>query len=362
MNETIRKRFYTKLFVLPLLFLLLSTLATRAQMPPDTIKIGVKAAPPFVIENNGQYSGLSVSLWQQVALELGMHAQFVQYETPENIISALADSSIDLSINPLSVSRQRLETVAFTQPFFISSLGIAIHESQSQSILAFIGNIFSVDFLKAIGAVFSTIFVFGLLVWLAERNKNDHFHHSIRGIWDGIWWSAVTMTTVGYGDKAPSTVVGKMVSLVWMFAAIILISGFTAGIASALTVNSLDSGIESVNDLKDTRNGAVTGSYAFSFLESNGVAVQEFASVEEGLQALNNRQIETFVYDAPIMRYYINEGGYAEDLEVLPVVLDTDYYAFAAPRFNPLIDLINPVLVELIKKPSWKNKTERYLR
>jgi len=57
------------------------------------------------------------------------------------------------------------------------------------------------------------------------------------------------MTTVGYGDKAPVTLAGRVVGLLWMPASIILISGFTAAIASALTVGQLDHSISGLDDL-----------------------------------------------------------------------------------------------------------------
>jgi CubicO group peptidase (beta-lactamase class C family) len=47
------------------------------------------------------------------------------------------------------------------------------------------------------------------------------------GIGIGIWWATVTMTTVGYGDKAPMTPGGRIVGLIWMFVGVITISGFT---------------------------------------------------------------------------------------------------------------------------------------
>lgn len=50
--------------------------------------------------------------------------------------------------------------------------------------------------------------------------------------WDGIWWAAVTVTTVGYGDKVPTTVEGRIIAMVVMLFGIGFLSVLTATIAS----------------------------------------------------------------------------------------------------------------------------------
>jgi voltage-gated potassium channel len=50
--------------------------------------------------------------------------------------------------------------------------------------------------------------------------------------WDGIWWSVVTVTTVGYGDKVPTTVEGRTIAMVVMLFGIGFLSVLTATIAS----------------------------------------------------------------------------------------------------------------------------------
>lgn len=54
---------------------------------------------------------------------------------------------------------------------------------------------------------------------------------TIKGPEDALWWSVVTLTTVGYGDRVPVTTEGRMVAVVLMIAGVGLfgtLSGFLA--------------------------------------------------------------------------------------------------------------------------------------
>jgi voltage-gated potassium channel len=52
---------------------------------------------------------------------------------------------------------------------------------------------------------------------------------------DALWWSLVTVTTVGYGDKFPVTTEGRMIGTVLMFVGVGLFGTFTAYVASWFT-------------------------------------------------------------------------------------------------------------------------------
>ena len=47
-----------------------------------------------------------------------------------------------------------------------------------------------------------------------------------------IWWSAQTVTTVGYGDAVPTTEAGKSVAVIVMITGIGFLSVFTASIVA----------------------------------------------------------------------------------------------------------------------------------
>ena len=42
-----------------------------------------------------------------------------------------------------------------------------------------------------------------------------------KGWFEGFWWSFISMTTVGYGDKTPRSVAGRLFSVLWISIGII---------------------------------------------------------------------------------------------------------------------------------------------
>jgi voltage-gated potassium channel len=63
-----------------------------------------------------------------------------------------------------------------------------------------------------------------------EIGVNDGF----KSLWDTVWWTIVTLTTVGYGDKYPITLGGKFVGIIMMVLGVATVGIVTGRIASFL--------------------------------------------------------------------------------------------------------------------------------
>lgn len=329
--------------------------------PPEKLVVGVKITPPFIMKTmDGTYTGLSFDLWNEIAEEMGIRYTVKEYDL-KGLEKALVNKEIDICINPLTVTESRLEKFEFTQPFFISSLGVATSAKRKNKSYIILSNFLSWDFLKMIGILVGSIMLFGFLVWLAERGNNpDHFEHGWQGLWDGFWWSAVTMTTVGYGDKSPKTFIGRIISLVWMFSAIVIISGFTASITSTITLESLDAHISHTEDLFSKKLGAVANSSTIDYLKRHHMKFQVYPNEVKGLEAVKNHEIDVFVHDEPIMRYQIKRHEWSTQIQIILHSLRVEYYSFSLPYDSDLLHEINPVLVKKLHSDYWQIILKKY--
>ena len=348
-------------FLISLLFSLAApfTHAQDTAMTDSMITIGIKSSPPFVETREGLApDGLSLDFWSEVEGEAQVLYEFREFQTLNELLEALNRGEIDMSINPITVTEERMKELDFAQPFYIS--GTTLVRKYTGGWWDMLINIFSWKFFSAVAVLLVVILIFGLLIWAFERRKNKSmFGKGFQGLGDGFWWSAVTMTTVGYGDKAPVTTGGRIIGFIWMFAAIIMISSLTASIASALTVSSLETKINNPEDLRRFSVGTIGGSSSAEYLDIFNVGFNEFKSVTEGFDAIEDGRIDVFVYDRPILKYFLNQQN-NEILKLSPKDLKTDYYSFTYPKGSNLRDYLDPYVVKALKSDRWnyKLKTE----
>lgn len=80
-----------------------------------------------------------------------------------------------------------------------------------------------------VGSVVGLLMFGSLAVLSVER---DAPNGNIETLGDAVWWSFTTMTTVGYGDHAPTTGLGRILAVGLMLSGIALLGVVTANIAA----------------------------------------------------------------------------------------------------------------------------------
>jgi polar amino acid transport system substrate-binding protein len=275
-----------------------------AVSPGVPLRVVTKEIEPFVFVGD-DLSGFSIDLWDEIARVADLDFEFYTVESVTEQLDAVATREADAGIAAISITQEREQTVDFSYSYFDSGLGILTPNSSSLSLLHGLSSgILTAPILGLFGSLLIIIVVAGHIVWLLERKNNDDFPTGyLAGVWQGIWWAAVTVTTVGYGDKTPRAPIGRVFGLIWMFAGLLIIANFTAAVTSQLTVQQIQGTINGPNDLPGKTVVTVEGSTADDWLTAQRIQHHVVVEVDEAYNMLYSGGAQAVVYDYPVLLY-----------------------------------------------------------
>ena len=335
--------------------------APAASVPQAPLKVGITVVPPFVMPaKDGHWEGISIDLWQDIAK--GMNRQFEWLPmTFSEQLEAVEKGDIDVAVGALTMTAERDTQFDFTHPFYQTGLSIAVPEVPNHDLLASFKAFVSWQFLSVVLALAALLLAAGFLLWLAERRKNpEQFGGTApQGIGASFWWAAVTMTTVGYGDKAPTSFAGRLIGVVWMFAGMIMVASFTAAITTSLTVNNLRTGIQGVNDLPGKLIATIPDTASQRYLEEGHLRYQTYPDLTAAMNSVIRGETDAIVYDRALLQYRNLQLG--QKLTVLPGVFAKQLYALALPNGSPLRAEISQEVLRVTEDSSWADIQATYL-
>ena len=169
------------------------------------------------------------------------------------------------------------------------------------------------------------------------------------------------MTQAGAAQDAPATLPGRFVAICRMIVSIIVITVFTASITSKLTKQELKGAIHGLDDLRFVRVGAARGMATVGYLDRERVSYRDFPNPQDGLRALQEGQIEAFVYDRPLLSWIVMQQ-FPETLRVLDFTIDSLNYAIAVPKGCRFLDKLNSAVLEETESDWWRQTLFQYLR
>ena len=86
------------------------------------------------------------------------------------------------------------------------------------------------SFIAALYLLVLAVFISSALIYVLERDiQPEHFG----SMPSAMWWTIVTLTTVGYGDVVPVTVLGKVIATLTAFSGVCVVALITGIVASS---------------------------------------------------------------------------------------------------------------------------------
>lgn len=140
--------------------------------------------------------------------------------------------------------------------------------------------------------------VAGIVIWFLDTDANpDEFPTSyFKGSANGFWWSFISMTTVGYGDKSPVSFKARTFAVAWILIGLCVYGILSGAITNAVTTIVFESGFR----IYGSKLAAIDGSPEYRLGVRKNARVNEdknYTTFKEIFSALKNREVQGILMD-----------------------------------------------------------------
>ncbi len=326
-------------------------------------RVGVSEQPPFSFlnKNTKKWEGIAIDIWQGIAAANKLTYEFHVVPSLNQGQRDVEAGRFDLLIGAFPAVPQNDYHIEYSLPFYVSGLGVAFAPQRGKIVMNFFRMFLSWEFLSALFGLVLFVFTGAVGMWIIERRNNPLFGKEgfLKAVGNGMYWSAGTVTSVGSGNTLPDTPRGKAFSIFWMFIGVLLTSVLMAAITSSLTVGQLSSLFTNPKNLKSMTIGCIEGSDGEFYLSENLIACRPQQSLEEGIKALLNNDIEALIYSDPLLRYEISTKNVP--VEVYSTTYSQLYYSFVIGD-QAFLHEVNKAILLYINGPQWSKDIFKYLK
>ncbi|UWQ22767.1 ion channel [Jannaschia sp. W003] len=334
-----------------LAFLLLAAPAPAQTADPAPLSVAVLDRPPFAMRDAaGLHTGIAVDLLRLAADDMGMALRLEPADDALTALNAGADVVLPVEASPA------LEAAAsLTHPIYSATLGVA--SERESRVLSVLTRLASWDFLRLLLSLSLLLLGVGAVVWALERRKNgEMFSESAsKGLGDGFWWAGVTLTTIGYGDKAPVTALGRAVAMLWMLMGLAVSAALTATIVTLAGTGA--GSLTLPEDLQGRSIAVVEGSAAAAYADRQGLAFVLYDGPEAAVAAVEEGRADAALGAAPSLR----REAERTKLALTTTRLDPVLIAFALPEGSALLEPLNVALLRVMASEAGRETVLRYL-
>ena len=329
------------------------------------LAVAARILPPFVIYDDRSYSGFDVELANLLAARLGMEVDIYAVDTVAKQIDDIDRGVARMALGGVAITESRERLVDFSLPVLNTGLTIMAPTDTNRNvgdrILLFLRAIISSDLPWLLVVFGVAVLISAHVIWWLERHHNADFAVPYRqGIWDSFYWSVVTMSTVGYGDKVARGDKGRVFALIWIALGTLVFASFTASIASSLAVSELRGEIAGPSDLLGHRVATVSQSAGDAYLSSLGVGPVLVEDIGEAYSLLQAGEVDAIVFDAPVLHFHAAREGGGEVVTVGPDFEQVQYGFVLSQEDAGFREQVNLALLDLIESGVYRQLHDRW--
>lgn len=342
--------------------------AQADENPGAPLTVGLAECPPFVMLEGAQPYGLGVYLWEKVGTELGLDWKYTEFTLGEllhAIRSADGAGLPDVSISCTSVTAEREKYIDFSHSFHETYTAIAVRQTTLwEAIKGFFAH---PRVFKALFVVLGLAVVIGLVFFLLEHRSNKKLfsHPTVLGrILEPLIIGLMFVSNGPIRYYRFKTLTARSLATILTLSSTFLIAAVTAILASSFTLDAMQTGVRSIEDLRNMQVGSLEASTSSALLDFHGIVHEVRPDLQSLVNDLDEGKLEAIVSDAAFLKFEINYGkrrGKFKALTVLPYKLEAQNYAFVLAENSALREPINRTLLSIRIREDWHDKIKHFL-
>lgn len=324
------------------------------------LRVGVIESPPFVISENGLWTGYSIDIWQKVAELNTWEYKTVAYPDPAAVMSALGRGEVDIIAADVPITSDGIQQADFSQPYFLSGLQIMVTSARPHSFSRVMENLRDWEHLPILWAVIGAVAVLTVIVTLFERVHNPEFPKTWHdGLAEAFYYVISLALTGKSAYKGFPGVLGRLMLVVWMILGVVTVVFLTSSVTTTLANEKNKSKIAGPQDLQDKKVGVVKESRAMNYLVRHGINRIVYPTLGDAVNALLKEDVQAIVGAAPLLQYYDNSHPQLPITEV-GEVFSRYTYGFAMQRNSPLRQPLDNALLQLQEDGALREIGQKY--
>jgi polar amino acid transport system substrate-binding protein len=348
----------------------LASFAALAGVAPPAkaaeLKVATRVVPPLVIQEDARLSGFSIDLWNAIAQRMGATSKFQVYPTVPKLLDAVKAGEADLGIAAISITAERDRDFDFSQPILGAGLQILVRSTDTAGtanpLVDLAHLLLSPSILVWLGIAALLVLVPAHVVWLFERRHKESPAYGKPywpGILDALFWAAGTLAT--QAESMPRSWASRLVAVVWMYVGVVFVAFYTAQLTANMTVQQMQGSIRGPDDLPGKVIATTQGSTAASYAREKGATIVPFEAIADAFAALDARQVDAVVFDAPVLAYYASHSGKGK-VAIVGSVFRPEDYGIAFATDSPLRREVNTTLLSLREDGTYQAIHDRWFR